>query len=244
LTGSGAALCMNILTFAYALDASGEHMSKTRKVATTVVATKSRGPTIPKPSEGSRAARAASCALSADTTAAMVVAKFSESCFGNVLTEVNVFTEVAGQLRDKVTAVHHGDLRDGEALLMTQAVGLNSIYSELVVLARNNLNDDFGAAERLMRLALKAQGQCRATLETLATVKNPPVIFARQANIAHGAQQINNGVPLARASNSESGPSQLLEAHGERLDRREAGTTGECDQAVATLGSRNRPADG
>ena len=29
--------------------------------------------------------------------------------------------------------------------------------------------------DRYMRLALKAQAQCRATLETLATVKNPPV---------------------------------------------------------------------
>jgi hypothetical protein len=36
-------------------------------------------------------------------------------------------------------------------------------------------------------LALKAQSQCRATLETLAAIKNPqPVAFVRQANIAHG----------------------------------------------------------
>jgi hypothetical protein len=37
-----------------------------------------------------------------------------------------------------------------------------------------------------MHLALKAQGQCRATLETLATIKSPPMVIARQANIAHG----------------------------------------------------------
>jgi hypothetical protein len=42
-----------------------------------------------------------------------------------------------------------------------------------------------------LRLALKAQTQCRATVETLATMKNP-VVFAKQANIAHGPQQINN----------------------------------------------------
>jgi hypothetical protein len=35
-----------------------------------------------------------------------------------------------------------------------------------------------------MRLALRAQGQCRATLETLAVMKSPPTVFARQANIA------------------------------------------------------------
>jgi hypothetical protein len=43
-----------------------------------------------------------------------------------------------------------------------------------------------------MRLALKAQGQCRATLETLAVLKNPPTVFAKQANIAAGAQQVTN----------------------------------------------------
>jgi hypothetical protein len=32
----------------------------------------------------------------------------------------------------------------------------------------------------------------RMTLESLATIKNPPVVYARQANIAHGPQQVNN----------------------------------------------------
>jgi len=42
---------------------------------------------------------------------------------------------------------------------------------------------------------LKAQSQCRATLEALAAIKNPPIVYARQANIAAGPQQVNNGVP-------------------------------------------------
>jgi hypothetical protein len=45
--------------------------------------------------------------------------------------------------------------------------------------------------DRFTRLALKAQGQCRATIETLALMKNPPTVFARQANIAHGPQQVD-----------------------------------------------------
>jgi len=52
------------------------------------------------------------------------------------------------------------------------------------------LGDYLDAAERYMRLALKAQGQCRATLETLAVIKNPP-LFARQANITSSPQQVN-----------------------------------------------------
>ena len=73
--------------------------------------------------------------------------------------------------------------------------------------------------------ALKAQSQCRATLETLAAIKNPaPVAFVRQANIAHGPQQVNNGPQpaadgVSRARESEIPPNKLLEhQHGERLD--------------------------
>jgi hypothetical protein len=39
------------------------------------------------------------------------------------------------------------------------------------------------------------------TLETLATIKNPPVVYARQANINNGGQQqVNNGTPLQQVS--------------------------------------------
>jgi hypothetical protein len=71
----------------------------------------------------------------------------------------------------------------------------------------------FSTSEAYMRMALKAQAQCRATVETLVTIKNPPVVFARQANIAQGPQQVNNammpaGEPLARGEN-ENTPDKL-----------------------------------
>jgi hypothetical protein len=81
------------------------------------------------------------------------------------------------------------------------------------------------AADRYMRLALKAQGQCRATLETLAAIKNPPVVIARQANVSHGPQQINNTVNLdktfetgTRAPAAAGGGDTALEAMVE-IDR-------------------------
>jgi hypothetical protein len=43
-----------------------------------------------------------------------------------------------------------------------------------------------------MRLALKVQNQSRSTVETLAGLKSPPPLFARQANVTTGPQQINN----------------------------------------------------
>jgi hypothetical protein len=174
--------------------------------------------------------------VSGDTTATLVVAEYSKSLFGDVL------EGVVGQLEDQVAAVHRGDLRDAEALLMAQAVGLNSMYTELSVLARTNLVNNLDVAERLMRLSLKAQSQSRATLETLALIKNPPTVFARQANIANGPQHVNNSVNLARATISDSAPNELLEAHGERLDTGATSPAGARDQAVAAVGALNRPA--
>jgi hypothetical protein len=93
--------------------------------------------------------------------------------------------------------------------------------------------------DRYLRLGLKAQSQCRATLETLATIKNPqPVAFVRQANIAHGPQQVNNdgAAPASRARESENPPNKVLEhQHAERLDFGTASAAIGSDPAMATL---------
>ncbi len=66
--------------------------------------------------------------------------------------------------------------------MTAQAVTLNTMFTHLAGLAGKTEYVDH--LDRYMRLALKGQGQCCATLETLAAIKNPPVVFARQANIA------------------------------------------------------------
>jgi hypothetical protein len=85
----------------------------------------------------------------------------------------------------------------------------------------------------------------RATLETPAPIKNPPTAFARQANIANGPQQVNNTTVVPDASrvraNPESVPTELLEAHVERVDTGAAQAPGRGDQAVETVGIVNRP---
>jgi len=104
-------------------------------------------------------------------------------------------------------------LSSAEALLMSQALALNTVFGELARRAALNMGEYMDATDKYMRLALKAQGQCRATLETLAVIKNPPVVFAKQANIAHGPQQVNNGAGLpARTENATIPPNELLEA--------------------------------
>ena len=105
------------------------------------------------------------------------------------------------------------------------------------------------ATETYLRLALKAQGQCRATLETLAMIKNPqPVAFVRQANIAHGPQQVNNAPAQpgesSRARESENQQNQILEAKsGERLEFGKADAARKTDSALEAVGELHRPKD-
>jgi hypothetical protein len=131
--------------------------------------------------------------------------------------------EVVAELARQVDAANGGDLRRAEGMLVAQAHALDNIFSNL---ARRATNQQYLKQwESYMRMAMKAQNQCRMTLETLATIKNPPVVFARQANINNGGQQqVNNGAgpanlepcaaPCARVTNMEIDQSELLPHHG------------------------------
>ena len=177
---------------------------------------------------------------------AVTAAQFSKFPFGDV-----DLTECLVKLHAAVDRVHRGDLREPEALLTAQAVTLNTMFTHLANLAAKTEYVD--RLDRYLRLALKAQGQCRATLETLAEIKNPTTVFARQANIAHGPQQVNNSavlsparrdVPRARAGNQKIEQNELLEAHGERLDGRTKSTSGSGDPPMAAVGALNRATNG
>lgn len=103
-------------------------------------------------------------------------------------------TDMMASLRSHGEAINRGDLTAAERMLNAQAVALNAIFGELARRAALNMGTHLGATESYLRLALKAQSQSRATVETLAAIKNPPVVFARQANINNGGQQqVNNG---------------------------------------------------
>jgi hypothetical protein len=134
---------------------------------------------------------------------------------------------------------------DGVGRTITQAIFMN-----LARRAAANMGEHMSATESYMRLALKAQSQCRATLETLAVIKNPPTIFARQANINNGGQQqVVNGTQVtgggspapAPATETQPEQSKLLEAsHGERLDFGAQGTAGGTHQELVPVGAVNR----
>ena len=155
---------------------------------------------------------------------------------------------LVAELGRQVEAVNGGDLRRAEAMLIAQAHSLNEIF---VNLARRSMTQKYLKQwETYMRMAMKAQGQCRMTLETLAALKNPPVVFAHQANIAHGPQQVNNGVAgdvragvRPPAANRTIEQTELLEASdGKGLDTRAAGAASGADPQLEAVGAVHRPA--
>jgi len=136
-----------------------------------------------------------------------------------------------------------GDLKRAEAILTVQAHTLDAVFHNLARRAQRvkYLNQ----LDTYMRLALKAQTQCRSTLEALVAIKNPqPVAFVKQANIAHGPQQVNNSrsTDASRAEKSGNQPSKILEHQdGEQLDFRAACEAGTADSSLETVGAGNRP---
>jgi len=155
------------------------------------------------------------------------------------------------ELRTQAAAANRGDFTQAESMLMNQATALQHLFARLT--ERAMTQEHMPNLEGYMRMALRAQNQCRATLETLAAIKNPPVIFAKQANINQGSgnQQVNNGTPAtdtltfprththahAQAGKNINQQNGLLEAqHGERMDSGKTGKTIRKDKAMATLG--------
>ena len=151
--------------------------------------------------------------------------------------------ESLNALVDLSMDVVRGDLRQLEGTLYTQATALNAIFNDLARRSGLYMGANIGTSEIYMRLALKAQSQCRTTLETLANIKNPPTIFARQANVGQNVQVNNSAQPaVTRAEKYKNQQNKLLEVqHGERLDTRTASAASQPDPGLATVGPFDGP---
>lgn len=156
--------------------------------------------------------------------------------------------ETVADLRKQVKEVQAGDMGRVEAMLYGQAMTLQTIFTSL---ARKAVAQEYLKQFQVnLTLALKAQAQCRATLQALAEIKNPrPVSFVQQANIAHGPQQVNNGAstqgthPPAHAEKTEAVQNELLEyQHGNYLDTGAQGQAGRADRKLEAVATRHRAA--
>lgn len=125
-------------------------------------------------------------AMAPNVKAAATIKDYSKN-FGDI--------SLSGLILDlgrQVDIMASGDLTRAENLLAAQAHTLDAIFNNLASTAANTNRIDH--MEHYMRLALKAQNQCRTTLESLSAMKSPQSIaFVKQANIGN-AVQVNNGI--------------------------------------------------
>lgn len=172
----------------------------------------------------------AKVALSPSVHAGAVVEQYGNALFGKDNMDMHCLEQA---VREATEAINNGDMKAVEAMLYGQAVALQTMFTNLARRAdcRQGRLDNI---EALLKLAFRAQNQCRMTLETLSNVKNPLVVYARQANITSGPQQVNNG--LTHATEKTITQNELLEdSHVKRLDGRTQGQTSRLDTHMETV---------
>ena len=130
-----------------------------------------------------------------------------------------------------------GNLSKIEEMYISQAVALEAMFASLA--RRAKVQDKLLQYETHMRLALKAQNQCRATLKALVQLKQPSnTQFIKQANIAQGHQQVNN-----LTEKNITPQNELLKDGYEELDTGTKTTPTGIDTALEALGKINRRKD-
>ena len=152
-------------------------------MATTKASTKQLAKPNAAPAVGLTTADKARMALKPSVNGAVVVQAYQ----GNVIGKDVDLSVLIDELRSTFTEVKGGDLHNLEAMLISQATALQTIFASLA--RRANLQEYQKNFESFLGLALKAQAQSRATITALVDLKFPKqATFVKQANIANGPQ--------------------------------------------------------
>lgn len=184
----------------------------------------------------------AHAALRPSINAAMVMQSYQGN-IGGIVVDINA---LVNGLADSCKAVNDGDLATMEAMLISQATALQTIFTSLARRAQTQKYQQ--NLEAFLGLALKAQAQSRATISALVDLKYPrPATFVKQANIANGPQQVNNGAieqTDSHARQLQTEQNKLLEGSydtvTQRMDSREAQTSERSNPAVEAVGKVHR----
>ena len=120
--------------------------------------------------------------------------------FTSNLAEIDTMA-LAARMQELTEDACSGDLGNMEAMLAAQAITLDSIFHRLAVQAQQNIGHHSNAVDVYLRLGLKAQSQCRSTIEALDAIKTPKQ-YINQTNVAN-LMQVNNSNERLEASNGE-----------------------------------------
>ncbi|MCA3632090.1 MAG: hypothetical protein INF16_04795 [Methylobacterium sp.] len=126
--------------------------------------------------------------LDPQTRNANLAIAFGSGLFGDKLKPD--IEESTAALADEVNSVVNGDLSLASRVLASQAFSLDAVFTEMARRSANNLGEYPDAADRYMRLALKAQSACRSTLEALAKLHQPREQTVRHVHVNEGGQAV------------------------------------------------------
>lgn len=98
--------------------------------------------------------------------------------------------EMTDALKDMAADVAAQDLSGASRMLMAQAISLDAMFAQMTRRGNLNLGQYPDAADRYMRLALKAQAQSRSTLETLVKMHQPREQTVRHIHVGPDGQAV------------------------------------------------------
>ncbi len=98
--------------------------------------------------------------------------------------------ESCAVLSEEIERVTAGDLSLASRVFTAQAISLDVLFTEMARRSGANMGHYPDAVDRYMRLALKAQSACRATLEALVKLHQPREQTVRHVHVNEGGQAV------------------------------------------------------
>ena len=155
-------------------------------------------------------------AIDPDVTSAAVVAAFWECLDGGIDPQAGYEA-----MRAHVVQARKNVRASAEATLLGQAAALNAIFADMARRAQAHMGRPGRAAERYLRLAMRAQNQCRATLNAVAELSGQrPDVVEPSERIVRIERRIvyPERRPSEKAVAAEHAPCPAGDAAGSRVD--------------------------
>lgn len=137
---------------------------------------------------------------------ALAASCFGQKPLGSKYKRLDIAEHVQ-RMHDITGKAEKGDLAMCSEMLAAQAVTLDNMFAELARRSAKNVDEYLEASERFGRLALKAQANCRATLEALAKLHQPREQTVRHVHVNEGGQAIVADQYNYHAGGSQNGKS-------------------------------------
>ena len=126
--------------------------------------------------------------LDPQTRNANLAMSFGSQMFGDRLKPE--IAESSAVLGEEIQRAMKGDLSLASRIYTSQAISLDTLFTDMARRSGLNMGQYPDAADRYMRLALKAQSACRSTLEALARLHQPREQTVKHVHVNEGGQAV------------------------------------------------------